>query len=243
MRGFSRRIKTDAMSKAMWMRLFARWHIWLGWLVGFPILMWTVTGLVMVAQPIEEVRGTNLRYVEEPRPIPATAELIAHLPAGSEAVEITQRMEGDELVAIITAADGSKSRYLLTANATQSPVDEGFARRVVSEQIAGGDMVESVTLVSGDNPPLDWRAPIDAWQVKLADGTNVYVRADTGEIGAVRTRFWRVFDFMWGLHIMDLEEREDTHHPILVTFAALSVLGALLGCVLMFRRRKARPRA
>jgi uncharacterized iron-regulated membrane protein len=43
------------------MQRFARWHIWLGWLVGFPILMWTVTGLVMVAKPIEEVRGENLR--------------------------------------------------------------------------------------------------------------------------------------------------------------------------------------
>jgi hypothetical protein len=40
---------------------FARWHIWLGWLVGFPILMWTTTGLFMVARPIEEVRGDQLR--------------------------------------------------------------------------------------------------------------------------------------------------------------------------------------
>ena len=40
---------------------------------------------------------------------------------------------------------------------------------------------------------------------------------------------------------MDLETREDTSHPVLILFAALGVIGALLGCVLMFRRRKARP--
>ena len=34
-----------------------RWHVWLGWLVGLPMLIWTVSGLVMVARPIEEVRG------------------------------------------------------------------------------------------------------------------------------------------------------------------------------------------
>ena len=34
-----------------------RWHVWLGWLVGLPMLFWTVSGLVMVAKPIEEVRG------------------------------------------------------------------------------------------------------------------------------------------------------------------------------------------
>jgi hypothetical protein len=48
---------------------------------------------------------------------------------------------------------------------------------------------------------------------------------------------------MWGLHIMDLQEREDTSHPILIIFAALGVVGSLLGCILMFRRRKARARA
>jgi ABC-type Mn2+/Zn2+ transport system permease subunit len=56
----------------------------------------------------------------------------------------------------------------------------------------------------------------------------------------VRTRWWRTFDFVWGLHIMDLQTREDTHHPILIFFALLAVIGALFGCILMFRRRSAR---
>ena len=49
------------MARQRMMQRFARWHVWLGWLVGFPILMWTVTGLFMVARPIEEVRGDHLR--------------------------------------------------------------------------------------------------------------------------------------------------------------------------------------
>ena len=43
-----------------------RWHVWLGWLVGMPMLFWTVSGLVMVARPIEEVRGTEL--MRDPTP-------------------------------------------------------------------------------------------------------------------------------------------------------------------------------
>ena len=39
---------------------------------------------------------------------------------------------------------------------------------------------------------------------------------------------------------MDLQTREDTSHPVLIIFAALAVIGALLGTILMFRRRKAR---
>ena len=47
---------------------------------------------------------------------------------------------------------------------------------------------------------------------------------------------------MWGLHIMDLQTREDTSHPTLIVFALLGTLGSLLGIVLLFRRRKARSK-
>ena len=32
-------------------RSLFRFHVWLGWLVGVPLLLWTVSGLVMVARP------------------------------------------------------------------------------------------------------------------------------------------------------------------------------------------------
>ena len=34
-------------------RNLRRWHIWLGWVVGLPVLMWTLTGVVMVSKPID----------------------------------------------------------------------------------------------------------------------------------------------------------------------------------------------
>ena len=60
---------------------------------------------------------------------------------------------------------------------------------------------------------------------------------------ALRTGQWRLYDAMWGLHIMDLQTRDNTHHPILILFATLATIGALLGCVLLFRRRTAKVRA
>ena len=46
----------------------ARWHIWLGWLIAVPLLLWTASGLFLVSFPIEQVRGTDLRA--EPLPLP-----------------------------------------------------------------------------------------------------------------------------------------------------------------------------
>ncbi len=229
------------MATQRMMQRFARWHIWLGWLVGVPILMWTVTGLVMVARPIEEVRGEHLRIAAEPQPLAIQGG--AYGDVDGPIRDIHAFMQDGRPVALLTMMDGSVRRRDMATGAAIAPLDASAARAVAERRIEGGGTVESVTFYEADEVPFDFRREMPVWQVALADGTHVYVGRDTGQIVAVRTRFWRVFDFMWGLHIMDLKTREDTSHPILILFALLSVIGALLGCTLMFRRRKARVTA
>ena len=226
------------------MRRFAKWHIWLGWLVGFPVLMWTVTGLVMVAKPIDEVRGNHLRKEIAPAALPADTRIDISLPSGSTRPvrSVSTQVEAGEAVTRIVYMDGSSDRFAADGR-RMGPLSDVEARLLVAESIEGGDSIVGTTRFEADKVPFDFRRPMPVWQVRLEDGTNVYVGAETGAIEAVRTRWWRTFDFMWGLHIMDLQTREDTHHPILIFFALLSVIGALLGCVLMFRKRKARVQA
>jgi len=217
---------------------FARWHIWLGWLVGFPTLMWMVTGLYMAAKPIEEVRGNHLRVEQAVQPLvlPGSALASAEFPIR----EMRAVMQDGRAVAILTGMDGSTRRVDMQSGAALPALSANDARLIVAEQIKGGDQIRSVTAFDADNVPFDFRREMPVWQVALEDGAHIYVGRDTGQIEAVRTRWWRGFDFMWGLHIMDLRTREDTSHPILILFAALGVIGALLGCILMFRRRKAK---
>jgi hypothetical protein len=76
----------------------------------------------------------------------------------------------------------------------------------------------------------------------MTDGTHVYVDAATGGILATRTRWWRVYDFMWGVHILDIRGREDTHHPLLLTLAGLTLGAMILALVLLpLSRRRRRP--
>jgi len=220
---------------------FARWHIWLGWLVGFPTLMWMVTGFYMAAKPIEEVRGNHLRVEQTVQPLvlPGSALASAEFPIR----EMRAVMQDGRAVAILTGMDGSTRRVDMQSGAALPALSANDARLIVAEQIKGGDQIRSVTAFDADNVPFDFRREMPVWQVALEDGAHIYVGRDTGQIEAVRTRWWRGFDFMWGLHIMDLRTREDTSHPILILFAALGVIGALLGCILMFRRRKAKVSA
>lgn len=221
------------------MLTLARWHIWLGWLIGVPITMWLATGLLMVARPIDQVRGEHLRREAASAPLVLPGSAIAAPDAQIKAMHVT--MQDGRTVAILTTLDGATRRVDFATGASLPPLDAAAAQALVARLIIGGDTVEHVTFFPADNTPFDFRRPVAVWQVALADGTNVYVGRDTGEIEAVRTRWWRAFDIAWGLHIMDLSEREDTSHPVLILFAALGLSGALIGCVLMFRRRKIRP--
>lgn len=229
------------MARLSLMHSLARWHIWLGWLVGVPIVMWLASGLLMVARPIEEVRGEHLRRALANPELVLPGSTLAAPGAGLKEMRVT--MQDGRAVAILMGLDGSVRRVDFTDGSALPALDAAAARTLVAQQIVGGDAVEHVTFFPADRTPFDFRRPLAVWQVQLDDGTNVYVGRDTGMIEAVRTRWWRAFDFAWGLHIMDLSEREDTSHPVLILFAALSLTGALIGCVLMFRRRKARRAA
>lgn len=229
------------MAKGALMRTLAKWHIWLGWLVGVPIVLWLATGLFMVIKPIEEVRGNHLRKDVTEQALVLEDSALADEAAQLKDMRVT--MQDGRAVAILTTMDGITSRVEFATGEPIAPLDAAAARALVEQRIEGGDKVEKVTFFPAERVPFDFRRPSPVWQVALEGGTNVYVGRDTGDIEAVRTRWWRWFDFAWGLHIMDISEREDTSHPILILFAALGLTGGVIGCVLMFRRRKARVKA
>ena len=227
------------MARHKLMATLARWHIWLGWLVGVPILLWTVSGLVMVARPIEQVRGEDLR-----RALPPLAEGAITLPQVGEPIRearLVQQVQGP--VWIVTTAKGATYRYSARNGALYPPLVAGEARTVATGTYAGPGKLLGVTYLDASAAPLELRANRATWQARFSDGTNLYLDDATGEVLALRTPGWRLYDFMWGLHIMDLQTREDSSHPVLILFATLSALGALIGCLLLFRHRKARVRA
>jgi len=217
-----------------------RWHVWLGWLVGVPLMFWTLSGLIMVWKPIEETRGSELLRPAVPVTLTSPAVLpsqVAGLPLAK--VSLEQRAAGPRWVIEVRGgptrlADPVTGRLL-------PPVSAAEASAEVTSRYSGEARIASVSRTSADDPPLELRRPIDAWQVKLTDGTHLYVDAATGGIVATRTRWWRFYDWMWGLHIMDLSGRENTHHPFLIGFAAASLLTVLLALVLLplvTRRRR-----
>ncbi|MFN3387654.1 MAG: PepSY domain-containing protein [Allosphingosinicella sp.] len=218
-----------------------RWHIWLGWIIGLPFLAWTVSGLVMVARPIETVRGTGLIA-----PAPAVPSGFVPVPPriGPRPVaglQLEQRPEGPRW--IVTYQDGAARLADAATGRLLPALRPADAARLVEARYTGKARVAAVDRIDAGSPPIELRRAVESWRVTMSDDTRFYVDAATGEIVARRTAWWRVYDFMWGLHIMDLKTREDTSNPLVIGFGILALVTTMMALLLLpmtIRRRRRR---
>lgn len=219
-----------------------RWHVWLGWIIALPFLFWTVSGLIMVWKPIEEVRGSHL--IADPKPMHIVSATVPPAVGGLPltSLKLEPRAAGPRWV--LTLNDGT-ARLADPANgAILPPLTAADAVREVTARYKGKATVQSVTPTDAANPPLDLRRQVSTWQVAMSDGTHFYVHAGSGEVVARRTAWWRFYDFMFGLHIMDLKTREDTSNPLILGFGFLAATMTVLALVLLpltINRRRRKP--
>lgn len=219
-----------------------RWHVWLGWIVALPILFWTVSGVLMVIRPIEVVRGSDL--MNEPKPMRMIAAPVpprlGDVPLSS--LMLQQRAAGPRWVLVL--GDGTKRLADPATGAVLPPMSATDAVREVTGRYTGKARVKSVDRTDAGKPPLDLRRNISTWRVTMTDGTRFYVDPGSGDVVARRTGWWRIYDFMFGLHIMDLKTREDTSNPLVIGFGIAALVMSLLALVLLpmtINRRKRRP--
>lgn len=220
-------------------------HRWLALVVALQLLAWSAGGLVFSLFPIEEVRGDahRARGTDDVRPIAARISPSDAIAASGVArpTKVSIERKRDRIVYVVETAD-AVALVDADTGARLSDVAEDEARTIATRDLAAPGRIVAVEKIDADvpvevrgrKPPL-WRIDFDA-----PDDIRIYVAATTGDVVARRTDLWRLFDFFWMLHIMDYDEREDFHHPLLVVFAALAVLTSLSGLVLWGARAKRR---
>jgi hypothetical protein len=213
-------------------------HLWVGVIVGIQLLLWAASGLFMTAWPIEQIRGTTLRREVPPVALTTLGSVVppdAVLTSGVERAELTQLL--GRPVYKLTAGDRS---WLVDARTGKDwTISRDDALAIALAEVTLTPPL-SVTAVS-DPPPLELRRPGGAWMIGDAAETHVYI-GKAGEVMAIRTSLWRWYDMFWGLHILDPQSREDTHHPILIASAALALGSVISGIFLLWVRFRPRKR-
>ena len=70
---------------------------------------------------------------------------------------------------------------------------------------------------------------------QMGEEINVYLNIYSGEILAIRSAAWRLWDLMWGFHIMDWQERKNIDNLLLKIFSILALISSLTGILLFFK--------
>lgn len=223
---------------------FAFLHKWLALIAGIQIFFWVGTGLFFAVVPIEAIHGDH-NVAEQEEIILDEGYLRADL-GQAVATYAPDGVRGAELRTLlgqsiydITRADGSHV-LVDTRSGGLVRVDEAAARAVANADFAGSEEIARSTLVTERRG--EYRGPVPAWRFEFADDehTRIYVEQATGRLRARRNAEWRIYDFLWMLHIMDYKTREDFNHPLIITAASLAFLTVLMGVALFFWRLRLR---
>jgi uncharacterized iron-regulated membrane protein len=222
-------------------RIWFQLHKWTGLIIGLQVLAWFVSGLYMTFVPIETVRGEhNIRTIEAPdlretmvRGYPEKA--LKALPGRVTRVELVYL---DGRPAWRADIEGKPGAIIDDASGdVLSPLGETTARRIAEADFAGNGKIVTATLLEG-NPPIEYRGDLPVWQFSFddADSTNLYVSPVSGKVVARRSSTWRVYDFLWSLHIMDYRDRTDFNNWLVVMSAAVALILTISGMVILVYR-------
>ncbi|HEX8642958.1 MAG TPA: PepSY domain-containing protein [Allosphingosinicella sp.] len=234
-------------------RVAGKVHKWLALLMAIQILFWFVSGLFFAIAPIEQVRSEHMKAAAPSAPISmnvaaAGLQRIASAAPG-ERIEIRTMLARP--VALVSPHEGRPRLYDLTTGRQISPVPSALAAQIAEADYVGDRRAARVSFVTEESP--EYRAALPAWRVDFDDDANraLYVAQDTGVVTARRSTLWRVFDFLWGLHIMDFKNHEDFNTPLLIGSTALALVMIVAGIILFpsrlgynaWRRRRRRTRS
>lgn len=224
----------------MMTRTSAKIHKWLALALAVPILFWFVSGLFFAIAPIEQVRSEH-RIAEAPT-VPISPQAAA---AGLGRIADSGAAPGDRIelrgmmgrsVALVTRGEERPRLYDLESGQRLSPIPASLAAGIAARDHMGDLEPVRVERVRENSP--EYRGPLPAWRVDFDDGANrsLYVAADTGAVAARRSTLWRVFDFLWSLHILDFKEHQDFNTPLLIGATALALVVIVTG-IIMFPSR------
>lgn len=215
----------------------------MGVFIGIQFLLWTLGGLYFSWTDIDEIRGDLFK--KEKTAINFQQDLISPKTVLSK-IENAPKIENMRLIEISGSpfyefAVESKDKNFIVADAIngeiRTAISEEEAKKLANESLAEPLEVKEIIYLTKENVGghHEYREkPLPAWAVTYENDLTVYLSAENGQIGAFRTNKWRLFDFLWMLHTMDYNGRDNINNYILRGFSILGIVTILSGFLLFF---------
>jgi hypothetical protein len=206
-------------------------HKYLSFFISVQLLLWTVSGIYFAFNKIELVRGEQYRLTES---FPINFNEVNFSRSDVQQVKAVNRL--GEIIFVVSSSMGVE--YL---DAFGSPVNKLNKNEVFEIVSASSTLMpidlEEITESSkgsefrGRDLPLFKVTSLNDKDKKI----NLYLNVFSGEITAVRSLQWRIWDLMWGFHIMDWQTRDKINNIFLKIFSILALVSSISGIMLFFR--------
>ena len=206
-------------------------HKYLSFFISVQLFLWTVSGIYFAFNKIELVRGEQYRLTES---FPINFNEVNFSRSDVQQVKAVNRL--GEIIFVVSSSMGVE--YL---DAFGSPVNKLNKNEVFEIVSASSTLMpidlEEITESSkgsefrGRDLPLFKVTSLNDKDKKI----NLYLNVFSGEITAVRSLQWRIWDLMWGFHIMDWQTRDKINNIFLKIFSVLALVSSISGVMLFFK--------
>ena len=206
-------------------------HKYLSFFISLQLLLWTISGIYFAFNKIELVRGEQYRLTDS---FPINFDEVKFSRSDVQQVKAINRLE--EIIFVVSGSNGIE--YLDAFGTPISKLNKNEVFEIVSSSSTLKPIdLEEITESSkgsefrGRDLPLYKVTSLNDKDKKI----NLYLNVFSGEITAVRSLQWRIWDLMWGFHIMDWQTRDKINNIFLKIFSFLALVSSISGILLFFR--------
>ena len=206
-------------------------HKYLSFFISLQLFLWTISGIYFAFNKIELVRGEQYRLTES---FPINFDEVKFSRSDVQQVKAINRL--GEIIFVVSGSKGTE--YL---DSFGIPVDK-LNKSEIFEIVSSSSTLKPIDLEEitesskgsefrGRDLPLYKVTSLNDKDKKI----NLYLNVFSGEITAVRSLQWRIWDLMWGFHIMDWQTRDKINNIFLQIFSILALVSSISGIMLFFR--------
>ena len=206
-------------------------HKYLSFFISIQLLLWTISGIYFAFNKIENVRGEQYRL--QPSSNYSFKNIEFEIP---EATSVVVKKRLDKT--IIAASTKAGMRYFDEAGDPLKKISFDEAKKiVVKNTLLKPIAVEEINESKKGSEYRGRQLPIYKVITHNANNKeiNAYLNIFSGDIVAIRSAQWRIWDLMWGFHIMDWQERDNIDNMLLKIFSILALISSLSGILLFFK--------
>ena len=207
-------------------------HKYLSLIISIQLLLWTISGIYFAFNKIELVRGEQYIIKDKPSSIEINN---LNISSNVKNIEIFKRL--NQWVVKVEMDAGFKYQDLLGNEVYELSPNQAIEVVKLKTTLSPIDAMK----INESSARSEFRGrslPIYKIKTDSSDDTNVYVDVMSGKIVAIRSDSWRVWDFLWGAHIIDYRQRDNINNILLKIFSILALLSSLSGIALFFNTIK-----